>query len=94
MSPRWKLVVLVAALLVIAGCAGPNPFEGTAGRHGVAGFWSGLWHGATCIFTLVASFFSSSIRIYEVHNSGVGYNIGFVLGTAWLFAAGHGSSRD
>lgn len=50
----------------------------------MAGFWSGLWHGVVCPIAFVTSLFRRDISIYEVHNNGGWYNLGFVFGAgAW-----------
>ena len=96
MRKRWMLAVGVGALaLLVAGCAGPNPLQDTVGTKGVAGFWAGLWHGAICPFAFVISLFDHHVRIYEVHNSGMLYDLGFLIGAASsLGSAGHGARRD
>jgi len=80
---------LVVLLLgnILAGCAaGPNPSKATAGEHGgVAGFWLGLWHGFIAPFVFVVSLFKSGFGIYEVHNNGAWYNLGYLFGLACLF---------
>lgn len=80
-------LVVLAPLVILLSCApGPNVHKGSAGVNNVvAGFWLGLWHGFTCLFTLIASLFSSSVTIYEIHNNGGWYNSGFVLGAAMFF---------
>src|SRR5256885_7521585 len=82
---RACLTVLVLVLLlvsVLAGCApGANQFKGTASEHGrVAGFWVGLWQGLIAPFVFVACLFKSNLNIYEVHNNGAWYNLGYLLG--------------
>jgi hypothetical protein len=68
--------------------AGPNRLEKTANHEGeIAGFWLGLWHGLIAPVTFIVSIFSAKVRLYEVHNSGIWYNFGFVLG-AGLFLSG------
>jgi len=61
---------------------GPNPMVGTPDAHGrPAGFWLGLWHGVITPFTLLASFLGvQDVQIYEVHNDGKLYNLGFFVG--------------
>jgi hypothetical protein len=61
---------------------GPNPLVNTPDSHGrPADFWLGLWHGAISPVTLVASFVTKqNVQIYEVHNEGSLYNLGFFLG--------------
>ena len=90
------LVVIVLVVTLVAGCAaGPNQFAGTAGEHGkVAGFWLGLWHGFIAPFMFVASLFSNKVGVYEVHNTGAWYNLGYLFGVACFFGSGgHGTAR-
>ncbi len=95
---RWTLVAsslaVIAAVLLVAGCAGPNPLVHTPGARGIAGFWAGLWHGVTLVFTFLISLFNHEVHVYEVHNSGWRYDLGFVLGTVILLGGGgRGSHR-
>lgn len=65
---------------------GPNPQANTADGHGhVAGVLLGLWHGIISPVTLVISFFNNRVQMYEVHNDGNQYNLGFLLGVALVF---------
>ena len=61
---------------------GPNPLVGTADAHGrPASFWLGFWHGVISPFTLLASFLGAqNVQMYEVHNDGRLYNLGFFIG--------------
>ncbi len=62
---------------------GPNPMMNTPGTRGaVAGILLGLWHGIISPITLILSFLNSSVQMYEVHNDGAPYNLGFLLGIA------------
>jgi len=66
---------------------GPNPEVNTPAENGhVAGLGTGLWHGLISVVTLIMSFFNPEIEIYEVHNNGPLYNLGFLLGAILLFA--------
>ena len=90
---RSSLTLVVLALLVLnilAGCApGANQSAGTAREHGaVAGFWLGLWHGFIAPFVLLVSLFKSNLNIYDVHNNGLWYNFGYLLGVACFFGGG------
>ena len=59
---------------------GPNPLVNTADATGrVAGILLGLWHGIISPVTLVISFFNKGVQMYEVHNDGSQYNLGFLL---------------
>ncbi len=64
---------------------GPNPEMNTPGAGGhVAGILLGLWHGIISPITLVLSFLNHNVQMYEVHNDGAPYNLGFFLGIAIL----------
>ena len=87
---KSSLVLLVLVLLfagILAGCAaGPNLFKGTVNQHDiVSGFWPGLWQGFIAPFMFVASLFNQNINIYEVHNNGAWYNLGYLFGLACFF---------
>lgn len=88
---RTRLLVVAAVVLVtVVGCApGPNELVDTGDEEGdVAGFWLGVWHGIIAPVTFVVSLFSDTVHIYEVHNSGAWYNVGFLLGLAIVFGGG------
>jgi hypothetical protein len=88
-----KVVVALALLLVmLAGCApGPNELVGTStGKP--AGFWQGLWHGVIAPVTFIISLFNRNVQMYEVHNSGNWYNLGFLLGMSIIFGGGAGGA--
>jgi hypothetical protein len=61
---------------------GPNELVNTPDYHGrPASFWLGIWHGIISPFTLVATFLGAvNVQMYEVHNDGRLYNLGFFLG--------------
>jgi hypothetical protein len=89
-SSLTSLVLVLLLLNIVAGCApGPNQFKGTTSEQGsVAGFWLGLWQGFIAPFVFVVSLFRSNLGIYEVHNSGAWYNLGYLLGLACFFGGG------
>ena len=91
---RWLFVVLVCVILFSGCAAGQNPNEGTTGdiAEKPAGFWLGLWHGLIVPVAFVISLFKPLVGIYEVHNTGATYNLGFVLGAAIIFGGGGGGS--
>ncbi len=64
---------------------GPNPLMNRPGTGGaVAGILLGLWQGIISPITLVLSFLNRNVQMYEVHNDGAPYNLGFFLGIALL----------
>ncbi|MGB8252160.1 MAG: hypothetical protein WCF08_03020 [Anaerolineaceae bacterium] len=65
---------------------GPNPLVNTAGTRGsIPGTLIGIWHGIISPVTLVASFINPNVQMYEVHNDGSQYNLGFLVGVAIVF---------
>jgi hypothetical protein len=52
----------------------------------IAGGGEGLWHGVIAPVALLLSFFNPNVHIYEVHNAGSAYDIGFMLGLLVLLA--------
>jgi hypothetical protein len=86
----WAVVVL--ALVLSACAAGPNAAVGTAAESGdVAGFFRGLWHGIIAPIAFVVSLFNDGVNVYEVHNNGNLYNLGFVIGAVFLIGGSHGA---
>jgi hypothetical protein len=66
---------------------GPNPLVNQPDANGlVARAVAGLWHGIIAPVTLVISFFNSDVHMYEVHNAGSEYDLGFLLGLAIVIA--------
>ena len=65
---------------------GPNPLVNTADAHGSpAGILIGIWHGFISPVTMIVSFFNKNTQMYEVHNDGSQYNLGFLVGIAIVF---------
>jgi hypothetical protein len=65
---------------------GANPQLNEPDANGrVAGLPQGLWHGLIAPVSVVGSFFNPDMQMYEVHNSGRDYNLGFMLGVALVF---------
>lgn len=96
MTKRLRLVLLsVTLLLLLTACAaGANPAVDVPSSDGdVAGFFSGLWHGIIVPFTFVISLFTEDVSIYEVHNNGGWYDLGFVMG-AGVFLGGSGAGAN
>jgi hypothetical protein len=65
---------------------GPNPEMNKKAENGrVAGLADGLWHGIISPVTAIGSFFNPNMQMYEVHNNGREYNLGFLIGVALVF---------
>ena len=91
-SSRTKRLLLFALLLVatsiLASCATqpvPSALE-------PPGFWSGLLHGFTILFSLIGSIFTD-YRIYAFPNSGGWYDVGYFFGAAAFLGGGGASAR-
>lgn len=81
--PTWILYILIA--LMFSACAGTNPANSTPNADGeVAGFMTGLLHGFIAIFSLIGSLLKDDVTMYEVHNNGGPYNLGFVIGLVFM----------
>jgi len=73
--------VTVPGVTIRVNAPGPNPQEDTPNELGkVAGILMGIWHGFIALITLAISFFNPQVQMYEVHNDGNMYNLGFMLG--------------
>lgn len=65
---------------------GANPLVNTPDGNGnVAGLLMGIWHGVISPITLIISFIEPYGQMYEVHNDGSQYNLGFLVGVALIF---------
>jgi len=65
---------------------GPNPqLNQTDDAGRVSGFVQGLWHGIIAPVSVIGSFFNPAMQMYEVHNNGRDYNLGFLIGVAFIF---------
>jgi len=95
MSRIAIVIAMLLAFALLAGCApGPNEMAKSPDAEGkVAGFWAGLWHGIIAPITFIISLFTPKVSLYEVHNNGNWYNLGFVLGAGILTGGGFFRSR-
>lgn len=84
-----RLVIALCALLLLSACAtAPLAIEGTRGF-----FW-GLFDGAVAPFAFILSWFSDSVAVYGVPNSGGWYDFGFlVCVTFWAGGGGVAARR-
>ena len=85
-APGSDIEVNVPATTLELTTPGPNPLVNEADDKGhLAGAAQGLWHGLIAPVTLVGSFFNPALEMYEVHNNGREYNLGFLVGVALVF---------
>ncbi|MFC2134691.1 hypothetical protein ACFLTH_08755 [Bacteroidota bacterium] len=86
---RSILLFIVMGILLASCTPGPNYLESVqSDLTDHAGFWLGLWHGFTSLFTFIGSLFSDNISMYEVYNNGTWYNLGFLIGVSTFFGGG------
>ena len=65
---------------------GTNPLLNTADSFNrISSFLPGIWHGAISPVTLIMSFLNPNIQMFEVHNDGAPYNLGFLVGVGLIF---------
>ena len=95
-STRERLrcgVWAVAIPLVILGLSGCAYQPSGAVSPSAPDFFLGLWHGFIAPIGLVGSFFADH-RMYAFPNSGVLYDLGFLLGvSAWGGGGGNSARR-
>ncbi|WP_219838178.1 hypothetical protein [Paenibacillus sp. R14(2021)] len=78
MHARYVCLVLlmIAVGLALTGCV---PGDGVNTDQHLAGFFWGIWHGWIAPVSLVIGLFKHTIRVYEIHNSGWWYDLGFYI---------------
>lgn len=78
--------IIVPGINIRIDVPGSNPLVNTADTRGrIAGILPGIWHGLISPVTLVWSFLNPNVQMYEVHNDGSQYNLGFLIGVAIVF---------
>jgi hypothetical protein len=80
------LLVIGVGILLLAACAASPPPVSDA--PAAPGFLTGFWHGLILPVTFVVSLFDDGVGVYETHNSGHLYDLGFVLGAGGLALPG------
>jgi hypothetical protein len=53
-----------------------------------------LWNGIIAPIAFIISLFNKAVRIYEVHNNGTLYDLGFILGAMIIFGGGAGGASS
>jgi hypothetical protein len=88
LTPTPNGQINVPAFRIEIFAPGPNPAANTNDAYNrVAGPLLGIWHGIISPITLVVSFVNSNVQMYEAHNTGSAYNLGFLIGVAIVFLA-------
>jgi len=73
---NWRLLLLAVLALALSACAAGTA---TFSPADPAGFFVGIWHGWIAPFALIAHLFDGDVRIYEVDNTGIWYDVGFYI---------------
>lgn len=82
---------LVMIMMMAAGCAAePGTLVATDAEP--AGFLLGVWHGFILLVTFIISLFNDSVAVYQAHNTGGTYDLGFVLGVMMFFGGSSGGA--
>lgn len=68
--------VLAVSSLLLVSCF---PGGGTSTPEDPAGFFTGIWHGWIAPLSLIVGIFNDSVRVYEPHNTGWWYDLGFYV---------------
>lgn len=85
---RTRSLLALIPLAALAACA-----EAPPAIEGARGFFWGLFDGAVAPIAFVISWFSDTVGIYGVPNSGGWYDFGFLLGLTCWAGGGHAASR-
>lgn len=70
------LLLIVLSTLLLTACI---PGDGKATSDKPAGFFWGVWHGWIAPISLIGGLFNKSLRVYETHNTGWWYDLGFYM---------------
>jgi len=70
------LTLLLASLLLLTACL---PGDGSYTTADPAGFFWGIWHGWIAPVSLLLMVFRDQSTIFEIYNTGLGYNFGFYI---------------
>jgi hypothetical protein len=85
-TPSSSVIVTTPDSTMLLTAPGPNPMLNQPDALGrVARAGAGLWHGIIAPITLVLSFFSDT-HMYEVHNAGSEYDLGFLIGVTLIIS--------
>lgn len=79
MKGRRILAVCILTVLLLMTLSGCVPGDGKNSETKPAGFFTGIWHGWIAPISLIISIFNKDIGIYEMHNSGFWYDLGYYM---------------
>jgi hypothetical protein len=76
---RLRIAIGVSVVLLLAGCFA-EPVTSVIPRNDAPGFWAGVFHGYTVLFSVVRSLVDPGVGVYAAPNSGGWYDFGFMFG--------------
>ncbi|MCQ6557574.1 hypothetical protein [Paenibacillus mendelii] len=76
---RKSWLVIIGLVLMCISLTGCVPGDGTNTSENPAGLFWGIWHGWVAPISLIIGLFKGTIRIYEIHNTGWWYDLGFYI---------------
>lgn len=82
------LSVVVFTFFVLTSCADRESVEQCVSGY-TYGFFGGLWHGFIALFDFIGMLIFDDVTMYAQNNNGVGYALGFLIGSGgWGFLGG------
>lgn len=75
---RARVAGVLAAVVLVSGCLATQP-DAVLSMEEPAGFLLGLWHGFISPIGFIVGIFTDA-RVYAVPNTGLWYDLGFMLG--------------
>ncbi len=82
------LSMLLITILIFSSCAKKEVVDECLKGY-TYGFFGGLWHGFIAPFDFIAMFIWNDVTMYAQNNNGIGYALGFLLGSGgWGFLGG------
>ena len=89
-----KLILIILFTAVLFSACANKEIVTDCLKGTTYGFLGGLWHGFIAPFDLIGMLFRNDITVYAQNNNGIGYALGFLIGSGgWGFLGGHKSSR-
>lgn len=88
LRPLVVFGLFVSLIVLSLSCApGDKRWDQNVNPGHRAGFFAGIWHGLIIIVSFIVSLFVKSVNIYEISNTGWGYDLGFLIGLCFSFLA-------
>lgn len=85
LNSLFQFVLLLVFALSLASCADKVVVDQCLSGH-TYGFLGGLWHGFIAPFDLIGMLIYDDVTVFAQNNNGVGYALGFLLGSGgWGF---------